>query len=67
MFNHNNLDDVCVQDTHLEARGKNTPEEGSKKPFRSKGKENAFRGKAKKNVSTKNGEKITCKHCSIGS
>ena len=25
MFNPNNLDDVCVQATHLEARQKNTP------------------------------------------
>ena len=30
MFNPNNLDDVCGQATHLEARGKNTPKEGSK-------------------------------------
>ena len=36
MFNPNNLDDVCVQATHLEARGKNTREEGSKKPFKGK-------------------------------
>ena len=48
MFNPNNLDDVCAQATHLEARGKNTPEEGSKKPFKSKGKEKDFKGKAKK-------------------
>ena len=53
MFNPNNLDDVCVQATHLEARGKNTPEEGSKKSFKSKGKENGFRGKRKKNTSIK--------------
>lgn len=64
MFNHSNLDDVCVQATHLEVRGKNTPEEGSKKLFKSKGKEKAFKGKAKKNASIKKGEKITCKHCS---
>ena len=36
MFNPNNLDDVCVQTTHLEARGKNTPKEGSKNPFKGK-------------------------------
>jgi len=65
MFNLNNIDDVCVQANHLEARGKNTPEEGSKKPFKIKGKEKAFKGKAKKNVSIKKeGEKFTCKHCS---
>ena len=65
MFNPNNLDDVCVQATHLEARGKNTPEEGSKNRFKSKGKEKAFKGKGKKHASIKKeGEKITCKHCS---
>jgi len=36
MFNPNNLDDVCVQATHLEERGKNTLEEGSKKSFKGK-------------------------------
>ena len=45
MFNPNNLDDVCVKATHLEARGKNTPEEGSKKQFKGKEKEKGFKGK----------------------
>ena len=64
-FNPNNLDEVCVQDTHIEARGKNTPEEGSKNLFKGKGKENGFKGKGKKNASIKKeGEKLTCKHCS---
>ena len=48
MFNPNYLDDVCVQTTHLEARGKNTSVESSKNPFKSKGKEKAFKGKEKK-------------------
>ena len=48
IFNPNNLDDVCVQATHLEARGKNTQEEGSKIPFKSKEKEKALKGKARK-------------------
>lgn len=65
MFNPNNLDDVCVQATPLEARGKNIPEEGSKNPSKSKGKEKVFKGKAKKKASIKKeGEKITCKHYS---
>ncbi len=51
MFNPNNLDYMCVQATHLEARGKNNPEEGNKKPFKGNGKEKAFKGKEKKNVS----------------
>jgi hypothetical protein len=33
MFNPTNIDEVCVQETHLEARGRNEPQEGSKKPF----------------------------------
>lgn len=65
MFNHNSLDEVCVQATHLGARGKNIPEEGSKNPFKGKGKEKSFKGKGKKNASIrKEGEKIACKHCS---
>ena len=63
MFNPNNLDDVCVQATHLEERGKNTLEEGSKKSFKGKQKENGFNGK--KNASIKEEEeKNICKHCS---
>ena len=65
MFNPNNLDDVCVQATHLEARRKNTPKEGSKNPFKGKGKEKGFKGNRKKNASIKKeGEKLTCKNCS---
>jgi hypothetical protein len=33
MFNPTNLDEVCVHATHLEARGRNEPQEGNKKPF----------------------------------
>ena len=36
MFNPTSLDEVCVQVTHLEARGKNIFEEGRKKPFKGK-------------------------------
>ena len=43
MFNPNNLDDVCAQATHLEARGKNTPKEGSKNPFKGKEKKRVSR------------------------
>jgi hypothetical protein len=66
MFNPTNLDEVCVQKNHLEARGKNSPQEGSKKPFYNgdKGK-SKFKGHIKKNDSVKKeGEKLTCKHCS---
>ena len=65
MFNPNNLDDVCVQATHLEARGKNTPKDGSKNPFKGKGNEKGSKGKGNKNASIKKeGEKLTWKHCS---
>lgn len=38
---------------------------GSKNPFKGKGKEKGFKGKANKNASIKKeGEKLTCKHCS---
>ena len=34
MFSPTNLDEVCVQAIHLEARGKNIPEDGKNKPFK---------------------------------
>jgi len=54
MFNPRNLDEVCVQATHLKARGKNIEEEGSKKkPFKGKEKEKGGKWKGKKNASAK--------------
>ena len=45
MFNPINLDEVCVQATRLEARGKNIQEEGSKKkPCKGKEKEKGGNG-----------------------
>ena len=35
MFNPTSLDEVCVQETHLEARRKNFPQEGNKNLFKS--------------------------------
>jgi hypothetical protein len=66
MFNPSNLDEVCVQATHLEARGRNDTHEGNKKTFShgDKGKKK-FKGNGRKNVVVKKeGEKFTCKHCS---
>jgi hypothetical protein len=66
MFNPSNLDEVCVQTTHLEARGRNETHEGNKKPFShgDKGKRK-FKGNGKNNVVVKKeGEKFACKHCS---
>jgi hypothetical protein len=66
MFNPLNLDEVCVQATHLEARGRNDTHEGNKKTFNhgDKGKKK-FKGNGRKNdVVKKEGEKFTCKHCS---
>jgi hypothetical protein len=63
MFNPTSLDEVCVQTTHLEARGMNEPQEGIKKPFvhGDKGKKK-FKGNGRKNASVgKEGEKLTCK------
>ena len=53
MFNPTSLDEVCVQATHLEARGKNTFEEGRSKPAKGKNKEKTSKGKGKKNASVK--------------
>jgi hypothetical protein len=65
MFNPSNLDEVCVQATHLEARGRNETHEGNKKPFihGDKGKRK-FKGNSKKNDTVKKErENFTCKHC----
>ena len=65
MFNPTSLDEVCVQVTHLEARGKNISDEGRKKPFKGKNKEKASKGKGKKNAYVKKeGEKLFFKHFS---
>ena len=65
MVNPTNLDELCVQATHLEARGKNISEEGRKKPFKGKNKEKTSKGKSKYNEYVKKeGEKLVCKHCS---
>jgi hypothetical protein len=45
MFNLTNLDEVCVQATHIESRGKNVHDDLSKKPHKSI--ENKFKGKGK--------------------
>ena len=37
MFNPNNLDEVCVQATHIESKGENDSNNYSKKPFKSDG------------------------------
>jgi len=64
-FNPTKLDEVCVQETHLEARGKNVFEETSEKSFKygEKGK-GKFKGKYKNNATINKEEKITCKQCS---
>ena len=53
MFNPTSLDEVCVQATHLEERGKNIPEEGKRKPLKGGEKGKGFKGKGKKNASIK--------------
>lgn len=65
IFNPTSLDEVCVQATHLEARGKNVQDEGKKKPFKGGEKGKGFKGKQNKNESIKKeGEKTACTHCS---
>jgi hypothetical protein len=61
LFNPTNLDEVCVQETHLESRGKNVQEDHkhSEDHFKRKGK-----GKDKRTTTTKKeGEKSSCTHC----
>jgi len=63
MFNPSNLDEVCVQATHLEAKEKQNIEE--KGESEGKGKEKGRKWKGKKNASIKKEkEKLTCKNYS---
>ena len=66
MFIPTSLNEVCVQETHLETRGNNTPQEGNKKPFYNGDKrKRKFKGNGKKNASVKKErEKLSCKNCS---
>lgn len=70
VLNPNNLDEVCVQATHLESRGKGSfIDKFDKKPSKSKGKSKGKdkekdKGKGKKIAMVKKeGEKPTCSHC----
>jgi hypothetical protein len=66
MFNPTSLDEFCVHATYLEERWRNEPQQGNKKPIihGDKGKKK-FKGNGIKNASIKKeGEKLTCKHCS---
>ena len=63
MFNLTNLDEVCVQVTHMESKGKNTKQFFSKKPFKPDGNKFKGKGKGKHTTTIKKGEKPTCTHC----
>lgn len=64
VLNPSNLDEVCVQATHLESRGKGSfIDKSDKKPSKSKNK-SQNKGKGKKIATVKKeGEKPTCSHC----
>ena len=66
MFNPTNLDEVCVQATHLEERGKHSVDEKSDSFLEYEGKgEGNFNVRGKRNSSIKIEKyKFTCKHCS---
>jgi hypothetical protein len=65
MLNPSNLDEVCVQTTHLEARGRNDLQEGKNKSFNGDKGKRKFEGNVKKNASfKKEREKLSCEHCS---
>ena len=56
MFNPTSLDEVCVQATHLEARGKQNLDENEENEFKGKWKkkrnENSTKGKGNSSVNT---------------
>ena len=64
IFNLTNLDDVCVQENHIEMKGKNTKENFSKKAFKLDGNKSKGKGKGKHTYTVKKGgDKPTCTHC----
>ena len=61
------MDEVCVQDTHIESKGNISANSYSKQPTKPKG--NKFKGKGKGKQTTtikKEGENPTCSHCKKG-
>ena len=66
MFNPKNLDEICVQATHLEVRGKQSIDEKSESFLEYEGKgKGKFNVRGKRNNPTKREkEKLTCKHFS---
>ena len=64
MFKLTNLDEVCVQATHIETKGKNTKDKFSKKPFKLDGNNSKGKGKGKHTTTMKKkGENPTCSPC----
>jgi hypothetical protein len=66
LFNLHNLDEVCVQATHLENRGKHVQEDPMKKPskFPHKQFKGKFQTKDKRTATVKREEgKPSCTHC----
>jgi ribosomal protein S8E len=64
MFNPTNFDEVCVQATHIESRGKNVQDDFSKKPVQSVEGKNKGKGKEKRKTTMKiEYDKPSCSHC----
>jgi hypothetical protein len=68
LFNPTSLDEVCVQSTHLENRGKHAQEDPTKKPSNFPHKTfKKFKRKDKKTATvTREGRKPSCTHCKKG-
>jgi hypothetical protein len=65
LFNPTSIDEVCVQATHLENRGKHVQEDPTKKPFNLPQKTfKKFKRKDNKTTTlTREGGKPYCTHC----
>ena len=62
MFNSTNLDDVCVQDTHIESKWKSVHDFSSGESNQEK--EGKAKGKCKHTTTMRKGdERPTCSHC----
>jgi hypothetical protein len=66
MFNPSNLDDVCVQATHLESRGKHANDTFLKRSAKFDSKTKVKAKRKKMATIKKDGDKPTCSHCQKG-
>ena len=63
MYNPKNMNEICVQGTHIESKGKSYADNYSEQPLNPKERKIKGKGKGKRTTTIKKeGEKPTCSH-----